>query len=162
MAFGEINTYRKRLSEVVAAKTNDLDETGFEWKTGAVPVVAGSATVEEPMGIPVVFNGTNFERYVAQDIAAATAYTAADGASYKVAIIVGDHQGVGYNHEDVTLNVTATTLTALHSGDAAVLYSGVDFGAAVAGDIAEFKAAMASQGVRIAAEAATVDPTYNA
>lgn len=162
MAFGLIETYRKRLSEVIAAQDNLLAETGVEWQTGAIPVVAASATVEEPMGIPVVFNGTNFERYLAQDIAAATAYTAEDGASYKVAIVVGDYQGIGYNHEDVTLNTTPITLTALHTGDAAVYYSGVDFGAATAGDIAEFKAAMASQGVRAVKEAPTVDPTYNA
>lgn len=161
MAFGKVNDGRKILSEVIAAADYDW-EMGIEWLTTAIPVVAASATVEEPMGIPVVYNGTNFERYVAQDIDAASAYTAADGSTFKVAIIVGDHAGVGHNQEDVTLDTTAITLTALYKGKASVMYSGVDFGAANAGDIAEFKTAMATADVRIAPEAATVVPTYNA
>lgn len=159
MAFGLIDTGRKELSEVIAANPSGWED-GIEWHTVAVPVT-GSATVA-PMGIPVVYNGTEFEPFLAQDISLATAFTAADGSTFKVAIIVGDHQGVGYNHEDVTLSGTEITLTALATGKAAVLYSGVDFGAATAPQIAAFKAEMASQGVRIAAEAATVVPTYNA
>lgn len=163
MAFGRIEKARKTLGEVVAAKDNLLADTGFEWQTFAVPVVAGSDTDIAPMGIPVVINGDgNFEVYVAQDISAATAYEAVDGTTFKVAILIGGNQGVGFNHEDVTIGTSASTLTALAIGDAAVYYSGVDFGAATAGNITEFKQAMSAQGVRAVAEAVTVDPTYNA
>jgi len=163
MAFGLIDEGRKILSEVIAAQDNLPASTGIEWQTAAIPVVAASSTVIEPMGIPVVVNGDgNFEVYLAQDIDAATAYTAADGSTFKVAILVGDYQGVGYNHEDVTIGTTAKTLTGLYKGDAAVYYSGVDFGAATTTNINEFKAAMAAQGVRAVAEATVVDPTYNA
>lgn len=162
MAFGKIASDRKTLGQVIAARPGDELTTGIEWLTTSVPVVAASDTDEAPMGIPVVFNGTNFERYVAQDISAASAYTATDGSTFKCAIVVGSHQGIGYNHEDVTLGTTAKTLTVLFTGDASVYYSGVDFGSAVAGDITEFKVQMNAQGVRIAPEAATVVPTYNA
>lgn len=157
MSFGLQSTRRKILSQVVAGVDSYELKNGIEKYTTAIDVT-GSATIA-PMGIPVVYNGTEFEIFLAQDISAVAGSPLVNG--YPVAIVIGKEY-IGSNFEDVTLSGTATSLTALVRGDADVLYSGVDFGAASAPNIALFKAAMEAQGVTAVAEAAVVTPSYTA
>lgn len=156
--FGKVDTGRKTLSQVIAARTDD-SKTAVEWNTTQVNMVGANGALIEPMGIPVIWNGTNWERYVAQVVADADASDLPNGA--KVAIVVGDENGVGYNQEDVALAVAGVPVTVLYSGDAAILFSGVDATGIAAPALALFKAALAAQGVRSVQEAAVVAPTYN-
>lgn len=158
MSFGLQSTRRKILSQVVAGVDGYELKNGIEKYTTAIDVT-GSATIA-PMGIPVVYNGTEFEIFLDQDISAVTGDSPLVN-GYPVAIVIGKEY-IGSNFEDVTLSGTAISLTALVRGDADVLYSGVDFGAASAPNIALFKAAMEAQGVTAVAEAAVVTPSYTA
>lgn len=159
--FGKIDSGRKVIGDVVAAQNPLKRDTGVEWHTTTVGMVAAAPTDVELMGIPVIYNGTDFEEYVAQDIASATEYVAENGLAFKCAIVVGDEAGYGNNHEDHTLDVTPSNVTVLYSGDVAVLYSQV-FADKTTPEAVAFKAEMSRNRVIAAKEAPVVTSTYNA
>tara|TARA_Y100000310_G_scaffold74348_1_gene70515 strand:- start:39182 stop:39673 length:492 start_codon:yes stop_codon:yes gene_type:complete len=156
---GQYQVQRKFLSEVVKGVSLVEIERGIQVSTATVDVGAATDTVEEPIGIPLVWDNGNsyFVRYVDQDISAVTGSPLPNGSA--VAIAVGDRRGSGFNTTDVTLGTVALPLTVLYR-DAQVDYAGVAFGAATSGDIAEFKQAMEKQQVVEVAAAANVATSY--
>lgn len=156
---GEYQTQRKFLSEVVKGVSLAEIERGILVSTATVNAEAATDTVEEPIGIPLVWDNTAsaFVRYVDQDISAVTGSPLPDGSP--VAISVGDRRGAGFNTTDVTLGTTPVQLTALYR-DAQVDYAGVDFGAATTPNINEFKQAMEEQRVVEVAAASAVATSY--
>lgn len=171
--YGKVDAGRKILSQVLAAKDDLHGRTAVEFQTTAIKVKAADEVIE-PMGIPVVHTASgwkvfdNAETFVdsgtpeAPVPATVTASDLLGGA--KVAIIVGDNRGVGYNFEDVKLVAAGTDVTALYRGDAAILKSGIDFSSVTGGDattlIASFDAELSKQSIMYVGEAAPVTVTY--
>lgn len=147
---------RKHYSEVVAG-TGTLESNRMVDYYFSTVEVTGSGAVE-PVGVPLVWNGDEFEVYLAQDISAAAESTLPTGA--KVAVAVGGKAGLGDNVEDITLSGTASKMTAYFRGEASLLESGIDFGAATAPNIAEFKLALEKQGASFATECGPVATAY--
>ena len=151
---------RKYLSEVLAGQGAFEHEQGIDYYFARVGVVAGSATPVEPIGQVLVWNGTNFELYVDQDISAiATDSTLPDGAP--VCVSVGAKEGLGFNKEDVTLDTAPVELTVVFRGPAGILSNGLEWdGGSGAPEQAAFSLQMEKQGVAVDTTADQVVPTY--
>lgn len=161
MSFGKQATERKILSDVVTSLSTEADDQGINLNFATV-AVEGTATVA-PLGYPVIYSNAaaNFVPYIAQDITAVDADGSPLPAGRKVALVVGDKRGVGFNTADVTLEATGTDLTALHGGSAGILNSGIEWNVGTnAGDQAEFLAELEVQGLTVVKESANIAVKY--
>jgi len=161
MAYGQIAEERKDLSDVIAATSNQHEELGLNLHYVTASVEAADVVIE-PMGYPVIWSeaADGFVPYIAQDITLADALGGLPAAG-RVAIVVGDARGAGFNTEDVTLAAAGTNVTALHSGLAGIKASGIDFNAGTnAANQALFLSQLEAQGLVVAAESANVVVQY--
>lgn len=142
-----INEGLKQYSEVVKATSKIEYEGAGDYHFARVEVT-GSATDLDILGTAVVFNGTEFEPYVAQDLGAVATSTLPNGAP--VAIVVGDKMGKGINKTKVTLSGTPVEYTVIFRGPAIVTGT---YNAA-------FSAALEAQGLAVQAAAESVAPTF--
>ena len=78
----------------------------------------------------------------------------------RVAVTVGSALGVGFNSSDTTLSATPANMTVLFRGDAAIAVEGIDFGAVVSADQAEFLSALEDVGITVVDNAEVVSPTF--
>lgn len=161
MAYGVQDVVvRKDVGEVVIDAIKIERDRGLTYQLATVEVGAASEADVQPMGLPVVWNNTAgyFEVFIDQDISAVTGSPLDDESP--CAIVVGDNRGFGFNNEDMTIGTTPVKMTAIYNGIGGVTvnYEGVDFGTALAADVAAFKVQMAKQLVKAgkAAQAATV------
>lgn len=162
MSFGLQGTERKDFSDVVTSVSMEQEEQGINLNYATVEVEASDVAVE-PIGYPVVYSAAagNFVPYVAQDLAAADAEGSSLPAKRKVALVVGDARGAGFNTEDVTLVAAGTKVTVVHGGSAGILNSGIEWDAGSnAAAQAAFLAELESQGLTVVAEAANVAVSY--
>lgn len=160
--FGQIDTERKMYSEVLTSLSTEHEEQGLNLNFDTVSVEASDVDIE-PLGYPVIYSvaADNFVPYVAQVIAAADADDSPLPAGARVALVVGDYRGVGFNTEDVTLVAAGTKVTALFGGSAGILASGVDFDAGTnAAAQAAFLKQLEVQGLTVAKEAADIAVKY--
>ena len=150
---------RKRLSELVKDYGSFADTAGVDFYFGRVDV-KGTGSVD-PIGTPLVWNSVDsaFEVYLAQDIALVTTPSSLPNAA-PICISVGPRKGKGFNVEDVTLSATAVEMTVLFRGVAAVIESGIDWGAADTTAKTAFNLELEKQQIVVAPEAETVDPKY--
>ena len=161
MAYGKVAEQRKILSEVVTSISMEAEDQGININYDTV-TVEGADVAVEPMGIPVVWSAAadNFVVFVAQDLDAADADGSPLPAGKKVALVVGDERGVGFNTEDKTLVAAGTDLSAVFNGSAGILNSGITWGAAAAPAQAAFLKELEIQGLTIVAEAPVAVTSY--
>jgi hypothetical protein len=123
-------------------------------------VTVGGTGEVETIGLPVIWNGTDFELYSAQDIAAAKALGDSPLAGNRVlAITVGGWAGRGFNRVDVDL-ADDPTMTVIYRGQASITTDGITGWASVTNQD-EFIAELELQGFIFVDLATEVDPTYN-
>jgi hypothetical protein len=161
MSFGKQAAERKVYSDVLTSLSTEAEDQGININFATVEV-KGTATVE-PLGYPVIYSAAaaNFVPYIAQDIQAADAVGSPLPAGRRVALVVGDYRGVGFNTADITLEATGTKLTALHGGSAGILNSGVAWNVGTnADDQAEFLAELEVQGLTVVKESADITVKY--
>jgi len=125
--------------------------------------VGGTGSVGN-IGIPLIWVNANsqFEVYVAQDIAAAITTGGSplpDGSV--IAVAVGDYSGLGANYEDTNLAAADAKMTVLFRGDAAGVDSGFVWGSANGAAQTAFKAQLEAQRITTIDNATVVAPTYN-
>lgn len=162
MAYGLVAQERKALSDVVAAVGEFESENGVSRYTTTVNVKGTAANIEA-IGFPVVWTDADsaFKPYVAQTISTVASTTSPLPNGGKVALLVGDNRGAGFNTADVAINATTDVkFTALYSGDAAIKVSGIKWGDAVDANHKAFLAELAAQGVRVAKEASVISVSY--
>mgnify|MGYP003638981424 CR=1 FL=1 len=145
-----VNEGLTQYSQIVKAASKIESEGAGNFHFARVNVVGSVADIDI-MGLPVVFNGTNFEPYAAQDIAAVVASTLPNAAP--VALVVGSKMGKGINKEKVTLTASAVEYTVIFRGEAIVANLPTAANAA-------FKVALEKQGIAIQAAAEVVAPTF--
>jgi hypothetical protein len=145
-----VNEGLTQYSQIVKATSKIESEGAGDFHFARVTVVGGVADIDI-MGLPVVFNGANFEPYAAQDLAAVNASTLPNQSP--VAIVVGSKMGKGINKEKVTLTGSPVEYTVIYRGTAIVanLPSAAN---------AAFKVALEKQGVAVQAAAEVVNPTF--
>lgn len=150
-------TERNKLSDVVAAMSKIGHEGAINYHYALVDV-KGSGDVN-PLGLPVVWNGTDaFEVYLAQDISATGASSLPNEAP--VGVTVGSYEGVGANFEDTTLSATATKMWVAFRGEGAVKNAGIQWGAATSGDQDEFRVQLEKQGLAVVYPVAAANPSF--
>lgn len=152
---------RKYLTELLAGEMSYSDDTATNFSYASIPV--GGSTSVDNIGVPMIWvdGNSQFEVYIAQDIAAAiTAGNSPLPDGSVIAVTVGDAYGKGLNKADTDLTVADTTMTALYRGDATLLESGIEWGSAAAPAQALFLAQLEEQRITLAAEAAVVTPAY--
>ena len=163
-----LDTSRKMVSDYVGGFT---DVHGTQFSCARVTVKHGSTIVVDPIGLPVMWDGTDFRIFKnTDDIAAvATDSTLPDGSP--IGIIVGSRAGFGENVDNVSVGTGGTEFTVMYRGPASAKTDKIDFNAydvdgvaavttADAGEIAEFKAQLEKQGIAGIANATVVTPTY--
>lgn len=162
MSYGAQEAERKVYSEVLTSLSMEHEEQGLNLNFATVDVEASDVAIE-PLGYPVIYSAAaaNFIPYVAQDIADADATGSDLPAGGRVALVVGDARGVGFNTADVTLVAAGTPVTALFGGSAGILASGIDFDAGSnAAAQAAFLLQLEVQGLTVAKEAADIAVSY--
>ena len=158
---------RKMVSDYVGGFT---DVHGTQFSCARVTVVAPSTITVDPIGFPVMWNGTAFKLFVTgDDIAAITTdSTLPDGSP--VGVIVGSKAGFGENVEDVTFGTGGEEFTVMFRGPGSVKADEIDYthadvagntlGEADAGEKGEFLIQLEKQGIAGLSTAAVVTPTY--
>ncbi len=146
---------RKYYTDLVKGIETASEDTAIQFNFATVGVV-GSGAVDN-VGIPLIWNGTNFEVYVAQDIAAVTGSPLPAG--NPVCLSVGSATGL-FNKADTVLSGTPVNMTALHAGKAGVVNDGIIWGAATVGDQDEFRLQLETQGIYFVENAEAVSPAY--
>lgn len=156
-------TQRKTISDLIKGVMDFEDETKTNFNFATV-TVGGSATIDN-IGIPVIWVNANsqFEVYVAQDIAAAISTGGSplpDGSV--IGLLVGDNFGVGFNKADVDLSEGDVERTILYRGDVTVVDDGygITWGSAAAPAQAAFLAQLQEQRITTIDSATAVTPTY--
>jgi hypothetical protein len=155
------STSRKKLSEVLTAQSSFAVVNAVDFNYASVEV--GSTGSVDNYGVAFIYvaGNTQFEPYVAQDIAAAIT---AGGSPLKdgsvIAISVGDFQGKGFNAADTNLADTDAKMTVLYRGDAAILKEGIIWNGADAAAQLLFLAQLEAQRITTVAKATSVTPTY--
>lgn len=156
-----LSTSRKLLSELIAAEDTFAMDNAVDFNYATVDV-GGTGTVDN-IGVALIWNNTNsqFEKYVAQDIAATITTGGSplkDGSV--VCVSVGNSQGKGFNDEDTDLAGTAPKMTVLYRGDAAILNEGVIWNGADAGAQTAFLAQLEAQRITTTKQAADAAASY--
>lgn len=154
-------TQRAYITDLVAGLSNYEDDTKTNFHTATV-TVGGTATIP-CIGVPVIWvNGnTQFEVYVAQNIATAISTGGSplpDGSV--LGVLVGNNFGYGFNKADVDLSAGDAEMTILYRGDATIIDNGMVWGSANAGAQTAFLAQLEAQRITTIANATEVDPTY--
>jgi len=163
-----LNTPRKYLSEVLS-NFNDLHNV--EYHFARVTVANADAVAIDPIGQPVVWDGTNFA-FVDEDTDLAevtTPSTLPDGSP--VAVVVGSNMGVGINDHDVTVDSDGVELTVVYRGPSSIKVDHIDWDVLDAdGDASVTPAGAAvqaavvrqleAQGVAMVHSAEVINPTY--
>jgi hypothetical protein len=177
-----LNTPRKYLSEVLS-NFNDLHNV--EYHFARVTVTSATAVNIDPIGQPVIWNGTSFVFFSdATDLAeATTAYEIDDGAivpldiasdlpdGSPIGVVVGSAMGVGINDHDVTVDSTGVELTVLYRGTSSCKTAHIDWEVldadgdpsvtpADAAAQAAFIKQLEKQGVAEVNSAEVINPTY--
>jgi hypothetical protein len=152
-----ISTGRKYESDLVKGLDRYQEESATNVNFKSVTV--GGTGSYESIGLPVIWNGTDFELYDAQDIAAAIALASSplDG-NRVLAVTVGDEHGRGFNKDDVDLS-TDPTMTVLYNGKASITTNGIEGWAGVTNKTA-FQVELEKQGFTFVDNAEVVTPTY--
>tara|TARA_R110002153_G_scaffold2993_4_gene14188 strand:- start:3113 stop:3559 length:447 start_codon:yes stop_codon:yes gene_type:complete len=145
-----VNEGLTQYSQIVKATSKIESEGAGDFHFARVNVV-GSVADLDIMGLAVVFNGTDFEPYAAQNLGAIAASTLPNEAP--VAIVVGSKMGKGINKEKVALTASAVEYTVIYRGEAIVANLPVAANAA-------FKVALEKQGIAVQASAEVVTPTF--
>lgn len=161
MSYGLQTAPRKDLGEVLTSISKEQEEQGININFGTV-AVEGTATIA-PMGYPIIWSTTaaNWVPYIAQTISDADANGSDLPTGARVAIVVGDARGAGFNTEDVTLVNAGLDLTVIHRGSAGILNSGIEWDAGSnAAAQAAFLAQMEVQGFTVVPEIADAIVNY--
>lgn len=155
------STSRKKLSDLLKAEDTFATNNAVDFNYATVDV-GGTGTVDN-IGVALIWNNTNtqFEKYVAQDIAAAIT---TGGSPLKegsvVALSVGSYQGKGENYEDTDLAEADAKMTVLYRGDAAVVNEGIIWNGAASGAQTAFLAQLEKQRITTVAQATDAAATY--
>lgn len=154
-------TQRGYITDLVAGLANYEDDTKTNFHTETV-TVGGTATIGY-IGIPVIWvNGNSqFEVYVAQNIATAISTGGSplpDGSV--IGLLVGNNFGYGFNKADVDLSAGDVSATILYRGDATILNEGIVWGAAAAPAQAAFLAQLEAQRITTIAAGEAVTPAH--
>ena len=156
-----VSTSRKLLTTLIAAEDSFAMDNAIDFNYATIPV--GGAVSVDNIGVAMIYvaGNTQFELYVAQDIAAAIT---AGGSPLKdgsvIALSVGNYQGKGFNDEDTDLTVADTKMTALYRGDAAILAEGIIWNGADAGAQTAFLAQLEAQRITTTELAADAAASY--
>lgn len=156
-----VATERKFLSDLIKGVSSYEDETKTNFHYASV-TVGGSATVD-CIGTPVVWVTANgrFEPYVAQTIATVAGTDSPLKGGAKVALLVGDYNGMGFNKADVDLSAGDATMTVLHRGDVTVVNEGIEWDAGSNAAVqAAFLAELEAQRITTIDNATVVTPSY--
>lgn len=153
-------TGRPILSDLVKGVSSFEENTLTNFNTKAV-TVGGTATIGT-IGIPVVWVTANarFEVFVAQVIDTVAGSDSPLPGGAKVALLIGDKFGAGFNKADVDLSAGDVTMTALYRGDATVSNNGIVWGAVSAPNQALFLAELETQRITTIDNADVVTPSY--
>ena len=176
-----VSTQRKFLSDVVKGANTFENANAMQFNFDGIVLtsennvgvgVIPTATVE-PMGIPVIYDSvTNaWVIYNTNDEDIAAAITANDSTlpdHAPIAVVVGNKFGVGFNPEDVTLDVDGgaapITVVAFFRGanNAGVVFEGIDFtaGGVTTGDQAAFRSQLEKQGIMVIDNAEVITPSF--
>lgn len=162
------STTRKYLSEVLS---NFFDLHNKEYCFAPATVVNADPVSIDPIGQPVVWNGTAFEFYEnTTDLGDITTdSTLPDGAP--VAVVVGSAMGVGINDHDITVDSGGVELYVVFRGPASVKTAHIDWDVldadgdasvtpADSGEQAAFIRQLEKQGVAEKLSAEVINPTY--
>lgn len=176
------STTRKYLSEVLS---NFFDLHNKEYCFAPVTVVNADPVSIDPIGQPVIWNGTAFVFFSDDtDLAdATTAYEVDDGAivpldiasdlpdGSPVGVVVGSSMGVGINDHDITVDSEGVELYVAFRGPASVKTAHIDWDVldadgdasvtpADSGEQAAFIRQLEKQGVAEKLSAEVINPTY--
>lgn len=154
-------TQRAYLSDLIAGTSTYEDDTKTNFHYASVNT-GGTATIP-CIGVPLIWVNANsqFEVYVAQDIAAAITAGGSplpDGSV--VAVMVGNNFGLGFNKADIDLSAGDVNTTVLYRGDATIKNDGMVWGTAAAPAQAAFLAQLEAQRITTIASATEVTPSY--
>jgi hypothetical protein len=163
-----LSTPRKFLSTYVETF---YDMPNKEFSFAPVTVTHGSTKVFDPIGMPVIWNGTNFIFYTNTTLISdlTTDSTLPDGAY--VGIVVGSSMGAGINDVDVSVGTGGTTLYVMFRGPGAVKTDKIDWAvtdtsgasavtAALTTQQGKFIKQLEKQGLAAVTSATTVVPVY--
>jgi len=157
----DISVSRKLLSSLLVAEDSYSNENAVDNSFATVDV-GGTGTVDN-IGVALIWVNANsrFEKYVAQDIAAAitTGNSPLKDGSV-IALSVGEYQGKGLNYEDTNLADADAKMTVLYRGDANILTDGIIWNGADATAQGLFLAQLEKQRITTSAKATVVTPTY--
>jgi hypothetical protein len=77
-----------------------------------------------------------------------------------ICVTCGSKEGAGVNSADTTLSSTATEMTVVFRGEAALAKSGFEWGSIATADQNEFYAQLEKQGIALVDSGTTVDPAF--
>lgn len=157
------STSRKKLSDLLKGEDTFAMDNAVDFNYDTVDV-GGTGTVDN-IGVALIWVNANsqFEKYVAQDIAATITTGGSplkDGSV--VALSVGSYQGKGENYEDTDLAEADAKMTVLYRGDAAVVNEGIIWNGAAAPAQAAFLAQLEAQRITTVKQADDAAVTYTA
>ena len=154
-------TSRTQLTSLYAGYDVWNDTNKVNTKIATVAVGAGAETLVDNIGTPMIWvtGNSRFELYVAQDIAAAIAAGDSPLQNNQVCVLaVGTKESIGFNKADSDL-ATAEYLRVLYNGEAAILNSGITWGAANGTAQTAFLAELATKNITVAEDAEAVTPS---
>ena len=156
------STSRVFLSDLLKGEDTFGDDNAVRYGVSS-QVVTGAGAVDN-IGLPVIWDNANsyFVPYVAQDVAAVIATGGSplpDGSV--IGVTVGSALGKGFNASDTDISVADTQMSILYRGPAALVDSGIVWGAASAPNQVLFRAQLEVQQLAFITNATAVTPTYN-
>ena len=151
---------RKFLSELVASTDTFGDNNMVDFHRETVQLT-GTATDVDPIGTPIVWDGTSrFVVYTAEG--QITTAKAADNTPLKggavVAVLVGDKFSYGFNKADLDLT-TDPYATALFNGEYVLKEAGMEWGGIAAAEQEAFKLELATKRISFIEAAEQIEPS---
>jgi|26BtaG_2_1085354.scaffolds.fasta_scaffold01468_3 3-hydroxy-3-methylglutaryl CoA synthase len=157
------DTGRKYFTDVVKGVNTFENTNAMQFNFASItPAIA--ATTVQPMGIPLIYNGTAGAWQIAADTNIGEIGSTGSGLPNdgSVAIIVGTAFGAGFNNRDVDLATEDVTVFFRGANNAGVVRDGIDYtGATIsAPNQAIYEEALEKAGIMVIDNAEVVSPTY--